>query len=541
MKIKRFFAKDMRTALVEVKETLGNDAVIMSNKRVTGGVEIVAAVDVDKGQHADTSSAAVSEQPAELRAPSAPSANRNLDADRVSLSGRADPMKAYGANQAGPLTAAATASAGGASSLRELLEQQQRRQEQAASADSVQPSKLSQRLAEQERALGGNTSPSSVPPPVAAPATGLPQWAKQAFQEEPIKVVETPTQRVGKNGTLLASTPAETESASSADIVAMRDEMASIRALLQHQVSNLMEQGYARDEPVLAMVQEQLRDCGFNKQVAKDLAQLLPKDGELHELLAQLPQLVASQLICQDDTLLNEGGVFAFVGSTGIGKTTTIAKLAARFAARFGIDQVALITTDNYRIGARDQLQTYGKIMGCPVRSAANMDELEHTLYQLRSRRLVLIDTAGMSQRDMRLVEQLDQLSNATHLPIKSFLVLSAAAQYKVLRETVDKFSQIELSGCIVTKLDEAHSIGEVLSVLLQTKLPVCYLTVGQRVPEDLRVADAHYLACRALSEESMQSEPSHAEAATVAEDESAATRTGSATATSSTDQGERL
>ncbi len=424
MKIKRFFAKDMRTALVEVKETLGNDAVIMSNKRVTGGVEIVAAVDVDKkGQHSEAPSAAVSEPPAELRTPTAPPANRNLDADRVSLSGRADPMNAYGANQAGPLTAAASAPSGGASSLRELLEQQQqRRQEQIAGFEPLQPSKLSQQLAEQERDPRGKVSPSSTPPPSAAvPPSSLPPWAKKAFQEEPIKVVDAPTERVGKNGTLLATTSAETESPSSADIVAMRDEMASIRALLQHQVSNLMEQGYARDEPVLAMVQEQLRDCGFNKQVAKDLAQLLPKDGELHELLAQLPQLVASQLICQDDTLLNEGGVFAFVGSTGIGKTTTIAKLAARFAARFGIDQVAMITTDNYRIGARDQLQTYGKILGCPVRSAANMDELEHTLYQLRSRRLVLIDTAGMSQRDMRLVEQLDQLSNATHLPIKSF------------------------------------------------------------------------------------------------------------------------
>ncbi|WP_298440415.1 flagellar biosynthesis protein FlhF [uncultured Ferrimonas sp.] len=452
MKIKRFFAKDMRTALAEVKEVLGADAVIMSNKKVTGGVEIVAAIDFDAPAASQAGSAVTPTAAAEP-------APRPLGEDRVSLSGRQQAT-----NSAKPKPALADNDG-----LRALLErQQQRRQQKQAQAV----------LTKQEQAL--------------------PKWAQRAFEPEQPKAAPAP------KPTTAPTRPARTggSSGAAAEITAMREEMSSIRQLLQHQVSTLMEQDIARAEPVRAMVKEQLRDLGFHKEVADHFAELLPQHGEMHQVLAQLPNLVADELLCANESMWDEGGVIALVGPTGVGKTTTIAKLAARFAARFGVDQVALVTTDNYRIGAQEQLMTFGKIMGCPVRSAANVDELEQVLYQLRSRRMVLIDTAGMGQRDMRLVQQLEQLTGSSRLPIRPYLVLSSTAQFRVLQETVERFRRIDLAGCIVTKLDEAHSIGEVLSVLLQSKLPVCYLTDGQRVPEDLRAADPHYLAHRALAEE---------------------------------------
>ncbi|SHI10390.1 flagellar biosynthesis protein FlhF [Ferrimonas marina] len=457
MKIKRFFAKDMRSALAEVKEVLGQDAVIMSNKRVSGGVEIVAAVDFDQPAPGEA-------------APSSPAPDRSLSEDKVSLSSAPSPRPKPAAT---PKRTPAESASGGvpsSDSLRALLErQQQRRQQKEAKA----------MVAKQEQAL--------------------PKWAQRAFEPEKAKPAPRPAE--------LARAPAPrstraSNGANQAELNAMREEMASIRQLLQHQVAGLMQQDMARQAPVRAMVIEQLRDLGFHKEVAEHFAEMLPQHGELHEVLAQLPQLVADELICGNEAMLEEGGVIALVGPTGVGKTTTIAKLAARFAARYGVEQVALITTDNYRIGAQEQLTTFGKIMGCPVRSAATVEELEQVLYQLRSRRLVLIDTAGMGQRDMRLVEQLEQLAGSSRLPIKPYLVLSATAQYRVLQETVERFRRIDLAGCIFTKLDEAHSIGEALSVLLQSKLPVCYLTDGQRVPEDLRAADPHYLAQRALVEE---------------------------------------
>ncbi|SDK07259.1 flagellar biosynthesis protein FlhF [Ferrimonas sediminum] len=463
MKIKRFFAKDMRTALAEVKETLGTDAVIMSNKKVNGGVEIVAAVDFDDHSGASNPSLNLSTAPA----PSMLS--RKLAEDTVSLGRPSTPTPRSPAKQ--PLVSddrqPRKSEADAASdSLRGLLERQQQRLKQR-SFEEEQPKQLGRRN------------------------EALPEWAKEAFgRPEQPKPAPKPQAK---------SRPAESRGSGQQELKAVREEMASIRQLLEHQVSNLMDQDLARREPVRAMLAEKLRDNGFHRSVADHFASMVPEHLSLHDALAQLPQLIAGELTQTSEETLSQGGVIALVGPTGVGKTTTVAKLAARFAARYGVDQVALITTDNYRIGAKEQLATYGKIMGCPVRSASNVKELENVLYQLRSRRLILIDTAGMGQRDMRLVEQLDNLVAATRLPIRPYLVLSSTAQYRVLKETVEQFRRISLAGCIFTKLDEAHNIGEALSVLIQNSLPISYLTDGQRVPEDLRTAEPEYLARRAV------------------------------------------
>ncbi|WP_417349972.1 flagellar biosynthesis protein FlhF [Ferrimonas sp.] len=461
MKIKRFFAKDIRTALAEVKETLGTDAVIMSNKKVNGGVEIVAAVDFDDQSGASIPTPSVS----------APRSSTDLAEDRVTL-GQPRPSR-----PAQPLRTEARRPApsepGPGDSLRGLLERQQQRMKQRGFEE------------EQPRQASGRNE-------------ALPDWAKEAFgKKEQPKKAQPPRAK--------ARTADARPSQGAQELKAVRDEMASIRQLLEHQVAGLMDQDLARREPVRAMLADKLRENGFHRSVADHFASLVPEHLSLHEALGQLPRLIGAELTQTTEESLSRGGVIALVGPTGVGKTTTVAKLAARYAARYGVDQVALITTDNYRIGAKEQLATYGKIMGCPVRAASNVKELENVLYQLRSRRLILIDTAGMGQRDMRLVEQLDNLVAATRLPIRPYLVLSSTAQYRVLKETVEQFRRIALAGCIFTKLDEAHSIGEALSVLIQNDLPISYLTDGQRVPEDLRIAEPEYLARRAVVIEETQ------------------------------------
>ncbi|MBB1383298.1 flagellar biosynthesis protein FlhF, partial [Shewanella sp. SR41-2] len=202
----------------------------------------------------------------------------------------------------------------------------------------------------------------------------------------------------------------------------------------------------------------------------------------------------------QGDDIVKRGGVVAFVGPTGVGKTPSLAKIAARFAAHHGPEQVALITTDHYRIGAYEQLTPYGTLMGCPVKQAQDLTELEQILYQSRNRKLVLIDTAGMGQRDMRLYQQLDNLTANSRIPIRSYLVLSATGQRRVLQDAVEHFKRIPLAGAILTKLDESISIAGALSVLIQNELPLSYVTDGQRVPEDMKVADTLELAKKALA-----------------------------------------
>ncbi|NRB24725.1 flagellar biosynthesis protein FlhF [Shewanella sp.] len=441
MKIKRFLAKDMRTALAQVKETLGSDAVIMSNKKVTGGIEIVAAVDYDEPKP----KALIAEK-------SASSATfMELAEEKISL-GLKRPVRAEARVKPAPA----------ADSLQALLERQQSRVEQHVSQETSEE-------------------------------LDMPEWAKglQAPQSSAKSAPET--------AHYSHKPSAETKGKASPELELMREELSSLRSLLTHQVTALMSEQKVRVDPVGAMLESKLLEAEFSPTVAKKLSEL-SEHYTPADLVRALPRSLANMLDNQGDDIVRQGGVVAFVGPTGVGKTTTLAKLAARYAAHHGVEHVALITTDHYRIGAFEQLATYGKIMGCPVKQAHDLNELEQILYQFRNRKLVLIDTAGMSQRDMRLFQQLDNLTANSRLPIRSYLVLSSTGQRRVLEEAVTQFSRIPLSGAILTKLDESVSLAPALSVLIQSGLPLSYVTDGQRVPEDMQVADTFALANKALS-----------------------------------------
>jgi flagellar biosynthesis protein FlhF len=190
--------------------------------------------------------------------------------------------------------------------------------------------------------------------------------------------------------------------------------------------------------------------------------------------------------------------VYALVGPTGVGKTTTVAKIAAECALRFGPEQVALVTTDTYRIGAIDQLGIYGRILSAPVFAIRDETDLRQTLANLRARRLVLIDTIGMSQRDQRLAEQVALLAGAGR-PVHRVLLLPAVAQPSVLDDVVRAYRGAALAGCILTKVDEAPSLGGALDALLRHRLTLHYVANGQRVPEDLHRPSPLYLVERAF------------------------------------------
>ena len=407
MKIKRFFAPDMRQAIRMVRETLGEDAVILSNRRVDQGIELVAAIDYDEQQVQ-----AAAERPEKRQA-----GFRAVVDDSVSMP---DGMEAN-EPAARERTPAPTAPG---------------RVRRVSGGEEAAPRRRSQ-LA--------------------------PEW------------LEDPA------------------------IGAMRSEIRELRALLEHQLAHLAWGELKRSSPVEVALLRRLDALGLPAGLGAGIARRVSMTGDVEQAWRQALAVLAGAIPVADDELMDRGGVVALVGSTGVGKTTTIAKIAARFALRHGARSLALVSTDSYRIGAQEQLVTYGRLLGVHVQVADDRQALEHALRSLSDRRLVLIDTAGMSQRDMRLAEQFGMLEG-TGVPVSTYLALSATNQPAVLEETLDAFGRVRLQGAIITKVDEAASLGGVLGALVNHRLPVAWVCDGQRVPEDLQPARAQNLVNRAVA-----------------------------------------
>ncbi len=413
MKIKRYFAADMRQAIRMVREAQGPDAVILSNRRVDGGVEIVAAVDYDE--------TVVRNMAAPAKAPEATPEPASAEPEKKSL--------------------------GGPEFSRQLAE------------------KLAQQLA-------------------ADPHASL---AAQAGAVKPVQKSEISIERP------------EVVWSQEPVLAAMREEIATLRGMLEGQLSGLAWGEQRRRHPLRIKLLERLMQLGLDRELCRELAEKVEYGRDPEQNWKQALGLLARDLTVSDDDILSEGGVIALVGATGVGKTTTIAKLAARYMLRHGANRVALVTTDSFRIGAHQQLRTYGQILGLPVYIANDSNELRTTLDGLRDKDLVLIDTAGMSQRDLRLHEQFELLRGSSSR-IKSYAVLSTTTQRVALDETLRALEKVELSGCILTKTDETVALGEALSVVRRHRLPVAYVCDGQRVPEDIHPARAAKLVSQAVA-----------------------------------------
>ena len=381
MKIKKFIAPDIRRAIKMVREEQGPDAVIISNRRVDGGVEIIAAIDYEE------------------------SFLNRFDSD-------------------------------------------------AESAGSSDKNENEVYIKESGSTKGDYT-------PVAHDHAD--QGVSHAQRNPGNSMDET----------LLSE---------------MREELKYLRNIVENRFFDLEWANYSNNNPINAEVIKRLLNCGVSSMLAREIVRDLPYSDGLESAWSSALAILGKRLRLVDEDIADKGGVIALVGPTGVGKTTTVAKLAARYALRRGVRHAALITTDNYRVGAHEQLRTYGRLLDIPVRTALNKEELQSQLDDLLGKDLVLIDTAGMSQRDMRISEQLSVLKESK-ANIKVYLVVSATSQLAGLEEIINVFRGIELDGCVLTKLDEAASIGPAVSAVIEKELPLAYVSDGQRVPEDLHLA----------------------------------------------------
>jgi len=269
---------------------------------------------------------------------------------------------------------------------------------------------------------------------------------------------------------------------------AMQREIQDLRRMLETGLAGMTWSDKRLREPLQARVLEELTAMDIAPDVARALAELTPRRTALEN-----PSHIPMALLCRHLPMLNDttavtGGITAVVGPTGAGKTTTIAKLAARWCMQHGSQDLALVSTDGYRIGAREQLNTYARILSVPMHAANTGKELARVLERLKSKKLILIDTAGMGPRDVRLTEQLAVLRLGA-ARAKVLLALPAQGEGNALDEIVCAFAGIKPMASIITKVDEAASLGAVISATLRHKLQIAYVCNGQRVPEDLHAA----------------------------------------------------
>lgn len=323
----------------------------------------------------------------------------------------------------------------------------------------------------------------------AAPRMAMPRAGIEAHAMDAEIRDQGPAVRVGSGTPANAGwyqPPRTPGAATASELDEMRAEMRSIRSLLEAQLGRLLWDEQARQSPANATLLRHYLQLGLDADIARQLAHRATTNHAVGGWMAGLRTLVEQMPIAECD-LVSDGGIYAVVGPTGVGKTTSIAKLAARAAVQFGPDSVGLVTTDTFRVAAREQLETFGEIMGVNVLSAGDAQSLTEALASLESRRLVLIDTAGMSQRDPRLPEQLARLT-AAEARIATLLAIPAPTESRGIQEIVDAFRTARPAACILTKTDEATSLGGALSVLIRMGLPLAYVTNGQRVPEDLHL-----------------------------------------------------
>jgi flagellar biosynthesis protein FlhF len=459
MNVKKFTAPTSREALRKVRDALGPDAVILSNRPVDGVVEILA-LDND-----DVASLASPAPESEMAAP-----RPNLH--------HMDDVPAAAAPAARTLHAASSPRPYDAP---------------AASADRV-------------RSFEAPTAPAPRAP-MARPAMpsfhDLEEPAPQTYANRRAQP-ETPSFDMAAMTAMMSSAIAQAKesaaSAAAAEMQGMMSELRAMRGMMESQLSELSWGTTQQREPQKAAVLREMLGAGFSASLARYLVDKLPAGKDAAESMRWIRTVLARNIttMSDEDAILDRGGVFALVGPTGVGKTTTTAKLAARCVMRHGPEKLALITTDAYRIGGHEQLRIYGKILGVMVHSVKDEADLRIALKELRNKHTVLIDTIGMSQRDQMVTEQVAMLTESG-ANVQRLLCLNATSTNETLNEVVRAYQGTGLAGCIMTKLDEAASIGNVLDVLVRQKLSLYYISNGQRVPEDLHLADRAMLIDRAF------------------------------------------
>jgi len=511
MQVKRFVAADMRRALELVRQELGPDAIILSSGRVPEGVELLTTTG------SDSELMQLQQQPLGKMAFS--SASPMISDGAWAETEVIERAAKQHANTSFAQTLASTKA--GSSNMgktgKQLVDDIEQARLRMLASQNIEASA-------KEFLVGKNTVVNAGIPRKAAasesapkPAANRPQGrkaveakvvgAKPANEKlaavkpaivsaaDRYPLVDTDFEKHSQNDKVQLSTaPARNN-----DIQDLQAEIADMRFLLEQQLNRLgAAASPANSSPILGSIGRRLERLGLPATAINSVLNGCTKTKNLSDAWPDALANLAHQLPVIGRDVVDAGGVFAFVGPTGVGKTTTIGKLAARYVLKHGADKVAIITTDTYRIAAHDQLRSLARILRVPVRVVDESNSLESLLKSLRHCSLVLIDTAGFRHGDPQLKAQLKSLADQPQ--VKSLLVLSCNSQEQMLKASIHAYGAARIKGCVLTKLDETASMGEALGVVIQNKLPVAYTTDGQDIPKNIEVAKAHHMVAKAIA-----------------------------------------
>lgn len=315
---------------------------------------------------------------------------------------------------------------------------------------------------------------------------------RQLFVEQPAAPLDS------LDSALHMAAPAPMTASDQGALEAMRSELHGLRELLEGQLGSMAWGQMQARRPQQANLWRRLQRMGLPAELSRVLLERVATVAEPRQAWGMLLAHLARAIQTPQQEPLEEGGVIALVGPAGMGKTTTLAKLAARYVLKYGAQHVALVSLDSYRIGAQEQLKTLGRILNVPVTLVDPGQSLTQALAPLARKRVVLIDSAGLPASDPALHMQLETLASRG-IKARNYLVLAATSQSQVLKAAYHSYKRCGLAGCILTKLDEATSLGEVLGLAIGQRLPVAYLTDGPRIPDDLQVPRSHQLVSRAV------------------------------------------
>ena len=528
MNVRRFTARTSRDALGLVRQALGEDAVVLSTKPCADGVEVLAMAPEGMRQiermaaQAPAAAALVSAPvPVAVKPPAKSLAARSAArADAALTTLQPAPFR-------GVEDDVATLSMSTLSFQDYVRERMLKRRKaamtaeaatHAAAARAVEPpaeraSVLEQRMNVRGPVLG---APLMREPQAAAPQRELQRESQPAplLREPPVLrdsvqladdihvpgLADAPI-ALPHNVALSAHAAMPAAAAFNAaharrDQEDMLSELRQVRGLIEERFGALAFMEKLQRQPKQALLTQKLLDSGFSPALIRKIGDSLPAD--VVDAMAWAAGILERNLVTAEAELPleDQGGVYALVGATGVGKTTTTAKIAAAFATKYGAANLGLITLDAYRIGAHEQLRAYGRILGVPVHTAHDRASLEDLLDLLAGKKMVLIDTAGMAQRDARTRELLDMLS---HRAIRKLLVVNAASQGETIEDVMVSYRASTCAGIVLSKMDEAVKLGPALDALIRNKLKLVGVANGQRVPEDWHRLSANALVHRAL------------------------------------------
>ncbi|MBB6523457.1 flagellar biosynthesis protein FlhF [Pseudoteredinibacter isoporae] len=519
MQVKRFVAADMRRALELVRHELGPEAVILSNHRTEKGVEVMASLELPEkpspvpSKHLQDSTAA----PYDV-----PMASDQAWQQQIQSQQLAETMSGASLESASPqLRGQASGKtreelAEEVASARDKMLAARNRAE-ADAAPSPAPARRSAAVSNFPAAAAmarQQTTPTQAAPSHQDVAAHW-QGTAQAMPQPQLQVDHFPGQNPNFSSVPHSQTqvdhqamqrelrapahpaPVQPQAMEVDDkMKLLMAELSDMRSLLEEQIAQTTHQAGVKN-PVVESVRARLQKLGLSQAVIKQLLNRLNPGQSIgdswNETLSHLTQSIP--VLPKDIT--EQGGVFAFVGPTGVGKTTTVGKLAARYVMKHGPEQVALITTDTYRIAAHDQLRALGAILKVPVKVVEEDENLKDVIDSFKQRSLILIDTAGFRHGDPMLHQQLSLVQQ--HRSVRSYLVMAANSQWQMLKASAHAYAGRGLSGAVLSKLDETTGLGEALSVIIEHDLPLAYSTDGQNIPQDIAVARSQHLVSTAL------------------------------------------